>query len=394
MKYDFDTYFDRSNTKCRKWDNNLVKKRYNLTDGFIPMHIADMDFPIAKPIVDAVVKRASIPDYSYIYTYDEYYKAVIHWNNHRHNILYKKEWIKLMFGTNGSIKYAVQTFCKQGDSVIINTPIYSPLAEAVYDRNCKLIKSPLLLKDNRYFFNFEDIENKIIKHKVKLYILCSPHNPSGRIWTKDELNKICEICIKHNVLLVCDEVHSEIVFNQKQFSTIMNTHSDIAENCIVCKSPNKAFNLGGLKSSYIIIKNQKLRNQMLEYLDKVYITSPHIFIIPAVVAAYNKCENWLDELTSYIENNCNKFYDFMKKYFPNVKVMKADSSYLVWAYFGDMFKNEEKILRLFQKANIAIEIGSHFVSDGNLWVRFNLGTQYQVLDDAFKRLIDAKKLYL
>ena len=387
MNKNFDIEFDRHNTKCRKWDFELVNQRFGVSKNFIPMHIADMDFPIAKPIVDAVSKRAAIPDYGYTYAYDKYYEAVINWNKRRHNIEYKKEWIKLMFGTNGSTRYAVQCFCKPGDSVLINTPVYGPFAEAVYSGNCKLITSPLKLLENRYFLDFEDIEKKIVENKVKVYIFCNPHNPGGRVWTDEELYKLCEICIKHNVLLVSDEVHCEMIFGNNKFITMFNAHPNIKDKCIVCSSPNKAFNLGGLKSSYMIISNDKIRQRMLDYTNKVFITSPHIFIIPAIVAAYNECEQWLDDVVEYIDNNFKYFYSFMSKHFPKVKVMENDSSYLAWTYFGEMFNNEDEILNFFKEANIAVEVGSHFVSDGNCWVRFNLGMPISLLKEALNRLI-------
>lgn len=387
MEFDFDIAFDRRTSKCRKWDNDLVSQNFGIEGDYIPMHIADMDFEVAPAILNAVVKRAEIPDYSYTYSYDDFFEAVVNWNKRRHHIDYKEQWIKLMFGTCGALRYAVQCFSKPDESVLINTPVYQPFAEAIEYSGREVVTSALKLDNLRYYFDFDDIERKIVDNKVRVYILCSPHNPGGRVWTKDELFKISEICLKHDVVLVSDEVHCEMVFEGNEFTTLWNAHPKIAENSIVCNSPNKAFNLGGLKSSYVVINNESMRNIWEKHMQKVYVTSPNVFIIPAVVAAYNESEEWLDQLTSYIDGNFKCFNEFMNKNFSNVDVMKVDASYLAWAYFGNVFKNDDEAKKFFINAKLPVVLGSWFVSDGDGWVRFNLGTQRKTLIDALSRLV-------
>ncbi len=386
MKYNFDKVIDRKKSKCRKWDNGILQNKFNVDQNAIPMDLADLDFECAPAIKKALVDRALLGDYGYSYCYDEYYDAVINWNKRRFHVDIKKEWIKLTFGTCGTLHYIVQCFCKQGEAVMINTPAYEPFAKAVYEAGCQLVCNPLKLDNMRYYFDFKLMEKQIVEQNVKLFILCSPQNPSGRVWTKEELHKLSEICIKHDVLVVCDEIHRDIVFKKDSFTTLWNAHEDIIHHSIMCVSPNKGFNLGGLKSSYIIIENSNIRQKMLEYLEKVYVTSPHVFVIPATIAAYNESEEWLDQLTKYIEENFEILYHWFEKYMPKAKVMKADSSFLSWINVSDVFENENQMQEFFVKANLTMVVGSYFVADGLGWVRLNVGTQKEILIEALNRM--------
>lgn len=386
MEYNLDKKNNRKLSHCRKWDNKILKDKFGLNERAIPMDIAELDFECSPAIKKALVDRASLGDYGYTYDYDEFYEAVINWNKRRYSVNIQREWIKLVFGTCSVLHYIVQCFCEEGDSVMINTPAYDPFAEAIEMAGCKMICNTLKLENMRYYLDFDIMEKQIVENKVKLFVFCSPQNPSGRVWSKDELNKISQICIKHNVLLVCDEIHRDIVFNKESFTTLWNTNNEIINSSIMCISPNKGFNLGGLKSSYIVIKNEKIREKMLNYLKKVYVTSPHVFAIPAIVAAYNDSEEWLDEVTKYIEENFNILYDWFQEKLSTAKVMKADSSFLAWINIKNVFKNEEELKAFFTKANISMVVGSYFVKDGEGWVRLNIGTQRLVLIEALTRL--------
>lgn len=386
MKYDFDKIIDRKLGKCRKWDNKILREKFGLNEDAIPMDIADLDFECSPAIKKALVNRASLGDYGYTYAYDEYYDSVIEWNKRRFNANLEKEWIKLTYGTVGTLHYIVQCFCKTGEGVMINTPAYDPFEEAIKRNGSKMVCSTLKLIDNRYYFDFEDIERKIVEEKVVLYILCSPQNPSGRVWTKEELHRICDICIKHNVLLVCDEIHRDIIFSHSTFTTLWNSHKDIMNHSIMCISPNKGFNLGGLKTSYIIIKNASIREKMLKYLEKVCVTSPNVFSIQAIIAAYNESEEWLDQLTDYIEGNFELVYKFFEENMPKAKVMKSDSSFLAWIDMKDVFKDEVEMKEFFTRANISVVVGSYFVQDGEGFVRLNLGCQRETLSRALNRI--------
>ncbi|WP_288480091.1 MalY/PatB family protein [uncultured Clostridium sp.] len=385
MKYDFDKVINRKLSKCRKWDNKILEEKFGLAEDAIPMDIAELDFPCSPYITKAIVDRASLGEYGYTYTYDEYYDAVINWNKRRFNAHIEKDWIKLVFGTCSALHHIVQCFCEKGEAVMINTPAYDPFAEAVKMGDAKLICNTLKIKDMRYYLDFEEMEKQIIENKVKLFIFCSPQNPSGRVWTKEELDKLSKICIKHNVLLVCDEIHRDIVFKREDFTTLWNANDDIWKNSIMCISPNKGFNLGGLKSSYLVIRNEEIRERMLNYLKKVYVTSPHVFAVPAIIAAYNESEEWLDEATKYIEENFEILYKWFEKHMPKAKVMKSDSSFLAWINIEEVFKDEKELKEFFDKANVSMVVGSYFVQDGLGWVRLNIGTQREILLEALNR---------
>ncbi len=393
MKYDFDKVINRKLGKCRKWDDSILKNKFGVNADAIPMDLADLDFECAPAIKQAMIDRASLGDYGYTYTYDDYYDAVINWNKRRFHVDIKKEWIKLTFGTCGTLHYIVQCFCNPGDAVMINTPAYDPFAEAVKNGGCRLVCNTLKLKNMRYYLDFETMEKQIIEEQVKLFIFCSPQNPSGRVWTKEELAQLSRLCRKYNVLLVCDEIHRDIVFDRGSFTTLWNADDEIINYSIMCISPNKGFNLGGLKSSYVIIKNAAIREKLLKYLQKVYVTSPHVFAVPAIIAAYNDSEEWLDQLTEYIGENFQIIYDWFEKHMPSAKVMKSDSSFLAWIDVHEVFKDEEEMRDFFVQANLTMVVGSYFVQDGYGWVRLNIGCQKSVLHEALSRMEQTMRAY-
>lgn len=386
MNYDFDKVINRKLGKCRKWDNGILKDKFGVDEDAIPMDLADLDFECAPAIKEALVQRASLGDYGYSYCYDDFYDAVIRWNQRRYHVVIEKDWIKLTFGTCGTLHYIVQCFCQPNDAVMINTPAYDPFAEAVEQGGCRLVCNSLKLEHMRYYLDFEQMEKQMIEENVKLFIFCSPQNPSGRIWTKEELDQVSKLCIKHQVLLVCDEIHRDIVFEKDSFTTLWNANDTIVDHSIMCVSPNKGFNLGGLKSSYIIIKNLEIRNKMLAYLKKVYVTSPHVFAIPAFCAAYNESEEWLDQLSVYIKQNFELLYSWFDQHMPKAKVMKADSSFLAWIDMRDVFQDEAQMKDFFVQANLTMVVGSYFVADGEGWVRLNVGCQKSILTTALQRM--------
>ena len=394
MKYDFDKVINRKESHCRKWSDKVLKDKFDLDETAIPMDLADIDFECSPAIKDAIVKRASVGDYSYTFVEDEFYDSVINWKKRRFNVDVEKEWIKLTFGTVSTLHYIVQAYTKEGEGVLINTPAYDPFAEAVENNNRKLYCSPLKLEDNRYYLDFEDIENQMKSGNIKVYIFCSPQNPSGRIWTKDELYKLSELCLKYNVLLVSDEIHRDVVFKGHEFISLWNAHPDIHNNSLICVSPNKGFNLGGLKTSYVIAQNKEVREILLGQLKRNSITSPNVFAIPAITAAYNDSEEWLDEMTKYVEGNFEIVYDFFEKNIPKAKVMKSDSSFLAWIDVRELFEDEEEANKFFKAAKVTMVVGSYFVKDGEGFIRLNIGCPRATLNEALNRIKETyKKLY-
>ena len=386
MEYNFDKVINRKEGNCRKWSNHVLKEKFGLGEDAIPMDLADIDFECSPAIKEAIAKRAADGDYSYTFVGDDFYDAVIDWNKRRFNVDIEKEWIKLTFGTVSTLHYIVQAYTKEGEGVLINTPAYDPFAEAVENNSRQLYCSPLKLVDNRYYLDFEDMEEQMKSNNIKVFIFCSPQNPSGRIWTKDELFRVSELCLKYNVLLVCDEIHRDIVFDRSKFTSLWNAHPEIHENSIVCVSPNKGFNLGGLKTSYVVIRNEEVRETLLTRLKSNSITSPNVFAVPAIVAAYNESEEWLDQMTVYVAGNFEIVYDFFEKNMPKAKVMKSESSFLAWIDVREIFANEEEMRDFFIKANLTMVVGSYFVRDGEGFVRINIGCPRATLNEALNRI--------
>lgn len=384
--YDFDKIRDRRQTNCRKWNPQIIKEKFHLGADAIPLDLADIDFECLPEIKDAMIARAAMGEYSYTSVTDDFYEAVIAWNKRRFDVTLEKDWIRLTFGTVSTLHYVVQAFTNEGESVLINTPAYAPFAEAIENNQRQLCCSPLVIRDNRYYLDFEDMENQMRTKAVKIFIFCSPQNPSGRVWSMAELQKVAELCLKYDVLLVCDEIHRDILFEREQFSSIFKAHSDIAQNCILCLSPNKAFNLGGMKVSYVAIPNEKIRATFYQQLTKNAITSPHVFAVPAVVAAYQHGEQWLDELTAYMRDNFEILYDFIEKYLPKIKVMKADSSFLAWLDVSELFKDEVEMTDFFTQARLTTVPGSYFVQNGNGFVRLNIAIPKNLLQEVLNRM--------
>ncbi|MGT2950122.1 aminotransferase [Streptococcus cuniculi] len=368
MVYDFDKRIDRRLGNSRKWNPQQIAMKFGLGEGVIPLDLADMDVAVAEPIRQALVERAMVADYSYTFVPDEFYRAVIDWNQRRFQHTIEKDWIKLTFGTVSTLHYLVQAFSREGEAVMINTPAYAPFAEAVIHNDRKLLMSSLVNKENRYYFDLEDMERKFQTEDVKLYILCSPQNPSGRVWTREELYQVAELCIRYNVLLVCDEIHRDILFDSTSFTTIANAHPDIMEHCILCLSPNKAFNLGGLKTSYVVIQNPVIRQRFYQQLEANSITSPHVFAVPAIIAAYTQCEDWLDQLIDYIQENMRLLHECFEE-IPEAVIMPAESSFLAWIDVRQLFQNEAEMTAFFKEANLTMVPGSYFVKDGEGFVR-------------------------
>ncbi len=291
--YDFDKVYNRRGTECVKWD---VFKN----DELLPMWIADMDFEAPAPIYNAFINRANHHIYAYSRLSERYYEAVINWMQRRHNFHVEKDWIVFTPGVVVALTLGVQAVTEPGDEVMILSPVYGPFRGATTACGRNLVESPLVNSNGFYTIDFEDMEKRITP-KTKAFMLCSPHNPVGRVWTREELQGIVDFCLKHNLYLIADEIHNDLIF-QEHF--VINTLSDeLAERTILCTAPSKTFNLAGLQASNIIIKNEELRNRFKALLDKLHIGSANAFVDSVVIAAYTECDQWLDELNVYIKSN-------------------------------------------------------------------------------------------
>lgn len=385
--YNFNVRPNRVDEKCRKWDKGIIESKFGkVSDDFIPMWIADMDFRIPEAIERRFKEAIERGVFGYTYCYDAFYDAVMSWQKDRHGVEIHKEEIILTYGTVSTLHYTVQAFCKEGDSIILNTPVYDPFEGAAKKQGVKVVRNTLKVVDNRYYIDFEALEKQIKEHKPKLMLFCTPHNPSGRIWSLEEIREVAKICKENNVVLVADEVHAEHI-HYGVFTSVLHLEEELLEHLILLTSPNKGFNLGGLKTSYAIIKNSSIRKVFQDKLTQNSITSPNVFGIIGLITAYDECREWLDAINDYIKGNFELVESFISEHLPQLKVMKMESSYLAWVDISSLKMDGTSFtLGLAKEESVLVEDGSHFVADGSNYIRLNLGTQRDSIQEALVRI--------
>lgn len=386
--YQFDESADRVSEKSRKWDRKIIEKNFgSVPENFIPMWIADMDFKMPPELGQAFHEAISRGVLGYTYCYEEFYDAVINWQYDMHHVTVKKDWITLSYGTVSTIHYVIQAFCESGDCVMMNTPVYDPFDSAASKQGVKRIYNSLKLVEGRYYIDFENLKSQLKQYQPKLFLFCSPHNPSGRIWCLEELAEVARLCQEHNTILIADEVHGEHIMYGEFHSAL--SLIDRCEKLILLTSPNKGFNLGGLKTSYSIIPNEQVRNLFRKKLAQNSITSPNVFGIIGVIVAYEQCKPWLAGVNAYIRENYELFESYIEKKIPKLKVMKMESSYLAWVNIQETGLTSEGITAMLAlQAGVLVENGAHFVKGGEGYIRVNLGTQKDKVLEALRRMED------
>lgn len=387
MEYNFDEIADRKIDNARKWDKEIVNKKFpGISDDFIPLWIADMDFKAAPEIREALAEMSVNGAYGYTYPTDKWYQSVIDWQMNKHGNDVKKDWITLGYGTVPNMHCLVQTLTKPGDSIIMNTPVYGPFAYAAEHNDRKVITVPLILKNDNYYLDFDQMELEMKTKHPKILMFCSPHNPSGRIWTKDELIQVAKLCLENNVVMVSDEVHSEHIMSG-EFVSALQLPEKYLQNLVMFTSPNKAFNLGGLKLSYSIIPNENLRSALRRQYVKNSVTSPNVPGQIAMTTAYNECGDWLLQCESYIKGNLQLFEESLKKDFPEWRMLKMESSYLPWVDVSQSGFDMHTIAKnMALNAGVVIGIGDDYVADADNFLRFNLGTSRALIQESMDRM--------
>lgn len=384
MNYDFDTVTDRKNTNAIKYD--LAKKRGKPEDA-VSLWVADMDFPTAPCIQKAVAEKAAHGIWGYSRPDNRYYDALKKWYKERHNFEVQNEWVENTPGVCFALATAVKAFTKEGESVLIQKPVYYPFFNIINSLQRKVVNSSLILKNNHYEIDFDDFERKIVQENVKMFILCSPHNPGGRVWTKQELQKISEICLAHNVLVVSDEIHSDITFGSNVHTVYGSLSEQALKNSIICTAPSKSFNLAGLQFSNIFIADEKLRKAFSEELDKTGYDEPSVFGIVAAIAAYSEGADWFDSVKSYIWENILFAKKYIEENAPQIKVLVPEGTYLLWLDFSKTGLSDSEINdRVLNKAKVWLDSGSMFGKEGEKFQRINCATPRIILEDALKRI--------
>ncbi len=384
MNYDFDIVTDRKNTNAIKYD--LAKKRGKPEDA-VSLWVADMDFPTAPCIQKAVAEKATHGIWGYSRPDNRYYDALKKWYKERHNFEVQNEWVVNTPGVCFALATAVKAFTKEGESVLIQKPVYYPFFNIINSLQRKVVNSSLILKNNHYEIDFDDFERKIVQENVKMFILCSPHNPGGRVWTKQELQKISEICLAHNVLVVSDEIHSDITFGSNVHTVYGSLSEQALKNSIICTAPSKSFNLAGLQFSNIFIADEKLRKAFSEELDKTGYDEPSVFGIVAATAAYSEGADWFDSVKSYIWENILFAKNYIEENASQIKVLVPEGTYLLWLDFSKTGLSDSEINdRVLNKAKVWLDRGSMFGKEGEKFQRINCATPRIILEDALKRI--------
>ena len=383
-KINFNIVVNRKNTNCLKYDFAVRRGR---PENVLPLWVADMDFKVAPEITQAIEKRVAHGIFGYSEVKEEYFEAVLAWMEQKHGWHVKEDWLVKTPGVVFALAMAVQAFTEPGDAVIIQQPVYYPFSEVIADNGRRIVDNTLELKeDGKYHINFEDFEQKVKETHVKLFLLCSPHNPVGRVWTKEELKKIAAICRKYDVIVVSDEIHEDFVFNGKH-QVFADLSEDAKNRTITCTAPSKTFNLAGLQVSNIWIANPKLREKFKKQIAAAGYSQLNTLGLTACEAAYRYGGEWHAELLGYLKSNLNFLREFLQTRLPEVKLIEPEGTYLVWLDFGSLGLTEEQREELLtKKAGIWLDSGAIFGAAGEGFERINIACPRSILKDALERI--------
>jgi cystathionine beta-lyase len=384
MKYDFDTIIDRRNTNCVKHD---FMEEHGKPKDVIPLWVADMDFQTVPAIIERLKRTVEHGIFGYSHAKEGYFKAIEGWYGSRFGWKLQEHWLVKTPGVVNAIATSIRAFTKENEAVLIQQPVYHPFSSTVLANHRRLVNSPLVLRDGRYEIDFEDFETKIREENVKLFILCSPHNPVGRVWTKEELTRIGEICLRHQVLVVSDEIHSDFVYPGHVHTVFASINEAFAQNCITCTAPSKTFNLAGLQASNIIIPNEGLRKRFTETMRKAGIGELNVMALAACQAAYEEGEEWLEQLKSYLHGNVSFVGQFLKERLPQIRLIEPEGTYLIWLDFRGLGLNNEDLEDfIVNKAGLWLSAGDMFGREGEGFERMNIACPRAILEQAFNRL--------
>ena len=380
---------ERKGTYSLKWD--ALDKRFGNAD-LISMWVADMEIKAPKEVIEALKERCEHGVFGYSYVSDEYYNSVINWLKEKHNYEIKKEWLRFTNGVVTAIYCFVNIFTKVDDAILILTPVYYPFHNAVKDNNRKLITCDLKNTDGYFTIDYDEVEKKIVENNVKLFIQCSPHNPAGRVWKEEELAKILEICKKHNVLVISDEIHQDIIMKgYKHIPSAIVANGKYADNLITVSAASKTFNLAGLIHSNIIISNAELRKKYDEEIKKINQTEISILGMLATQVAYEKGSEWLENVKEIIEDNFNYLKTELNKHIPEITITNLEGTYLVFLDLRKIIPIDKVKEFIQDKCNLAIDFGEWFGANFKGFIRINLATDPQIVKKAVGNIINEYK---
>ena len=390
MKFDFDQRIDRTQSISIKWSPELRQQMYGERD-IIPMGIADMDFKTAPAVAEAIQRRAAHETYGYGYPAPEYLQACADWQKRRNHWDVKPEWIVYTPGVNMALVCAIEMYTQPGDNVVIQSPVYYPYYDYVRGTGRNVALNALVNREGYYEINFAELEALAKKPETKLMLLCNPHNPVGRAWTKEELERVGRICLDNGVMIAVDEIHGDLVLPPYRHTPFATVSEELAQHCIVCTSPSKTFNLAGLLVSDIIIPNDAIREAFCKKMAPYYLW-PGNFGAVAQIAAYTEGEEWLEALRAYLKENAEYIAAFITERMPQVKYRIPEATYLAWLDFRALGMSDEALWRFMRhEAKVATDNGVMFGlnGEGSGFQRLNFACPRSQLSEALNRIADA-----
>lgn len=382
--YNFDREIDRKKTNSLKYDFAVERGR---DVDVLPLWVADMDFQAPKPVLDALQNAVSHGIFGYSEVKGEYFDALYRWFDSRFDWQPKSEWLVKTPGVVFALAMAVRALTKEGDSVLIQPPVYYPFFEVIRDNNRRIVESPLLLTDGHYEIDFDDLEEKIASQNVKLFLLCSPHNPVGRVWTKEELQKLGELCDRYHVFVVADEIHCELVYEGHDYTPFASLSERFRQNSVTCVSPSKAFNLAGLQIANIIAADEGVRRRIDRAININEVCDVNPFGVIATIAAYNEGGAWLDALRKYLWENYEYLYRFFEQRLPQYPVLPLEGTYLVWIDCrASSIGSDATTLRLQEEQKLMVNSGTLYGPGGEGFIRLNIACPRTLLADGLERI--------
>lgn len=381
-------YKERKHTDCTKWDG--CEEKFG-KDNLLPLWVADMDFEVPACVKEAVKEYADFGIYGYYMPTKGYEDAFIRWEKEHHNYEICREWMRFAPGVVPAINWLIHILTQENDKIMIMPPVYYPFRDAIVNNNRIVVENPLVREECRYVMNYEDFEQKIVEHDVKLFILCSPHNPVGRVWSSEELEKILSICKKHHVYVIADEIHQDIIMTGYEQVVAAST-GDFDDILVTVTAATKTFNLAGCQNSIVIIPDQALRELYDDHLTKLRIKNGNAFGYIAVQSAYEGGGEWLEEVLQIIEGNYHYLKETLQNAFPDIWIPNLEGTYLMWIDLGKYIEAENMEQIIQEQCNLAVDYGNWFGgNDYGTFIRVNLATRRENIELAAQRIIDALK---
>ncbi len=386
MEFNFDQVIDRKGTNCIKYD---FAKEWGRSEDALPLWVADMDFQTAPGVIQALEGAVRHGIFGYSEGKEGYFAAVAKWYRRRFQWEVQRKWLVRTPGVVFALATAVRAFTQEGDAVLLQQPVYYPFREVILDNRRKLVNNPLKLVDDHYEIDFEDFEKKIVDNQVKLFLLCSPHNPVGRVWKEWELRKLGDICLRHKVLVACDEIHSDFVWEGNQHRVFASLSEQYADITVTCTAPSKTFNIAGLQVSNIFISNQQMRRAFRQEMGAAGYSQLNLLGLVACQAAYETGEEWLEAVKKYIWENFLFLKKYLEEQMPQIRVFVPQGTYLVWVDFRELGLTEKEREELLDRAGVWLDSGAMFGPDGEGFERVNIACPRRTLEEALRRLREA-----